>query len=327
MRLPGQKLAVRSFRWTRSRILGGVVVLGYHRLHHGGEDPYGLAIPLDLFEAQIALIARRARPIRLTEAVEALASGRLPSRGIVITFDDGYADTVEEALPVLERSGVPATVFVTTGSPGRHFWWDELADIVLGPPSLPARLDLEVGGARHGWSIASTPDGQAPNGRTALLHSLASVLRGLNAADRCATLRRLRTWSAREPSQPSPHRALTPDEIRRLAASPLIEIGAHSVSHPALTFLPDAEQREEIAESRARLEAITERRVTSFSYPHGSYAGSTISAVRDAGFTAACCSTPDVMTVRSNVYALPRLWVEPQDPGRFERWLDRWLAD
>jgi peptidoglycan/xylan/chitin deacetylase (PgdA/CDA1 family) len=118
---------------------------------------------------------------------------------------------------------------------------------------------------------------------------------------------------------------LTGEEIRSLAASPIIEIGAHTVSHPILPALSHAEQRREVEQGRRVLEDLTGTSVTSFSYPHGVHSPATLSIVAEAGFTVACCSTPDVVRRTSEPLALPRLWVADQAGEAFARWLDRWL--
>jgi peptidoglycan/xylan/chitin deacetylase (PgdA/CDA1 family) len=328
-RLPGKKLAVRSFRWLRSRALGGIVVLGYHRVVHDPQDPFEIAVSPDDFAAHLEVIASTARPLFLREAARAVARGdALPRRAVVLTFDDGYADTVEQVLPMLERREVPATVFVTTGSLGREYWWDELARLVLCPRESGGPLELEIRGERRNWIPRFRADEAAdPGARGGLLVSLAAELRSLSAAERDPVMGQLRVWSGMDPDTGPRHRSLTEWEVQRLAASPLIEIGAHTVSHPLLASLPVDEQRREVAQSRADLERITGRAVTSFSYPNGSLSPATVGAVREAGFEIGCCSEPDVMTRRSDPLTLPRLWVGAWSESYFARWLDHWLTD
>jgi len=330
MRTPGGKLIVQSARWARSRIGHGIVVLGYHRLGDPADDPFDLCIAPSDFTEHLAAIARHAQLLTLQEAVRALLSRRMPSRAVVLTFDDGYADTLLTVLPLLERTGSPATVFVTTGWRGRQFWWDELADILLKPPLLPARLELVIRGAQRAWSFAPAHEGTPSvdaSGRTRALHSIAGELRGLTAAERDEQLCRLREWSGQQFTIDGQHRSLTAPEIQRLSKSPLIEIGAHTVSHPDLTVLSQAELDGEIAQSRIELAEITGNPVTSFSYPHGRYSDATISGVRRAGLTIACSSRADVVRTGSDPLALPRMWIQPRDGRAFERWLQRWLVN
>lgn len=330
MGIPGRKLLLKTFRWTRSRFQGGVLVIGYHRLGDTADDPFDLSVRPSDFAQHLEVLGGRARAMTFGHAARALAAGTLPPRAVVVTFDDGYADTLTQVLPLLERTGTPATIFVTTGAHGRQFWWDELADILLRPRPLPPRLELALRGTRRSWTFGAESREQSRVNdqarRRGALHALADELRELDVAARDEVLELIRQWSGYRPSPTPLHRSLTPEEIRALSRSPVVEIGAHTVSHPILSNLPETEQQAEAALSRVELEETTGTRVTSFSYPHGAYSATTMAAVRRAGFAAACCSTPDVVTKRSNVLALPRMWIQPHDPERFARWLDRWLV-
>lgn len=91
---------------TRRRT-GDVVILLYHRIASGTEE---IGVPPDLFERQIAHLAERERVLSLEDALDRQNGG-----GVVITFDDGYRDFHQRAVPVLARYGVPATLYLTTG--------------------------------------------------------------------------------------------------------------------------------------------------------------------------------------------------------------------
>ena len=308
--------------------MGGVIVLGYHRIADD-DDPFGLAVSVPRFVSQIEILARKAHPIPLSDAARALEHGTVPRRAVVITFDDGYRDTVEEALPVIQRAGVPATMFVSTGCLGREFWWHELARLIMDAEVLPRKLELELRGGRHVWTFEAErmeSDRLRRAARRSALRSIGEKLQCVTALEREEALRSLRRWAApHEGDGVRTSRALTGSELRQLAGSPGIEIGAHTVSHPALPALSREHQREEVERSRIDLEAITGKPVTSFSYPHGAYSAETVSVVKEAGFTTACCSEPDVVTRRSNPLLLPRLWPSDQGAGPFSGWLESWL--
>lgn len=294
MRLPGRRVARRLFRQTRARLRGGVPVLGYHRVGDG-PDPFGLTVSPSHFEAHLEVLARRARPMRLADAVDAALDGRAPSRVVALTFDDGYADMLETVVPLLEKAGVPATVFVTTGWPGRQFWWDELVTIAGGD---------------------ATP---------ATLRSRATGLQALPPSERERVMQDLRAQAGGRAGSGRAPRSLTTGELRQVAMSRYVEIGAHTVSHPVLPRLGPVEQRREVQQSRADLETMTGAPVRSFSYPHGTHSPETRAIVAEAGFSRACCSEEDVVTRRSQPLALPRLWVDDCDGATFERWLEGWL--
>ena len=293
MHLPGGIRVSRSLRQWRSRFRPGVAILGYHRVADAKPDALGLSVSPAHFRAQLAAIARMAQPLSLADAAHSLAAGQTPSRGLVLTFDDGYSDNLHTVLPLLEEHEIPATIFVTSGNRGGEFWWDRLARSMAG--------------------TAGSAD----------THRVAAELERLPEQEREHRLRRLEAENACPP--PAAHRSLTAVELQQLAASPFIEIGAHSESHAPLTRLPRESQRVETLQCRRELERLLGRPVTSFAYPHGAMTPETVEIVRESGYTVACCSKSDVATARSPMLALPRLWVRNLDGDRFERWLRGWL--
>lgn len=112
------KTAVRCAAALHDRLRptpAGVTILIYHRV--GGRTTLDVDLPTSLFDAQMAFLAERCRVLSLTDAAELLEAGEQPSDDrphVVVTFDDGTADFVDEALPVLERHGVPATYYLAT---------------------------------------------------------------------------------------------------------------------------------------------------------------------------------------------------------------------
>jgi peptidoglycan/xylan/chitin deacetylase (PgdA/CDA1 family) len=160
-----------------------------------------------------------------------------------------------------------------------------------------------------------------------MLLCVADDLRTLPPAEIEAAMCKVRMWAGQYPNRDLADgpRALTCEELQRLAASPHIEIGAHTVSHPVLSLLSPVEQRREIHGSRADLQRMIGRPVTTFSYPHGAYSAQTLSIVGESGFSIACCSTADVLSRRSHALAVPRLWVSDQSGAAFGRWLASWL--
>lgn len=293
MHLPGGIRVSRTLRQWRSRFRPGVAILGYHRVSDTRPDPLGLSVSPAHFRAQLAAIARMAQPLSLADAARSLAAGRTPSRGLVLTFDDGYADNLETVLPLLEERAMPVTIFVTTGNRGGEFWWDRLARALEGA------------------------------GKISDAYRIAAELERLPAQERDQRLTQLEAGNA--PSLPPAHRSLTAEELQRIAASPLVEIGAHGESHVPLPTLPRARQRDESLRSRLELERLIGSPVTSFAYPHGAISPETVEVIRDAGYAVACCSKSDVATSASPRLALPRLWVRNLDGSRFERWLRGWL--
>ena len=95
------------------------VILMYHRITRVELDPWGMCVSPENFSQQLESIRKVATPMSLADFVRARQSGELPERAVVVTFDDGYVDNFETALPLLRQHQVPATLFVTTCESGQ----------------------------------------------------------------------------------------------------------------------------------------------------------------------------------------------------------------
>jgi peptidoglycan/xylan/chitin deacetylase (PgdA/CDA1 family) len=329
MRIPGLKTLKLAGRWLRSRFVNGAIILGYHSVSETPSDPYSLGITPQHFAEQLEVLRKDGQLLSLQELLRALREGHVPRRAVVLTFDDGYADTLYTAKPLLERYHIPATVFITTGALGREFWWEELKRLLLTPETLPERLSLTIEGTIYEWTVSAAGENRlwqvAADPRLRLLWSLHQELRTLPEDERQRVLARLRIWAGTTSPGQMSRRALSTDEILELAQGDLIEVGAHTVTHSPLADLSPAMQRCEIVQSKRYLEDLLAQPVTSFSYPHGSLSDSTVAVVRETGFTCACRSFNDVTWRGSDRFQLPRLWARDWDGDRFRRWIIRWL--
>jgi peptidoglycan/xylan/chitin deacetylase (PgdA/CDA1 family) len=319
----------------------GPVVLLYHRVAQTVTDPQLLAVPPEQFADHLALISDRFEPVPLPDLVTRVRAGRGSRDVIAVTFDDGYADNLFAARPLLEQHGVPATVFVASGllRSGRRFWWDELERLLLRPGRLPSPLTLQIAGARLHWELDgdatytraraddlagwSVLDARAPGPRQQAYRDLCSRLRALDATEQQHALEHLRRVVApREETDGDTARPLTAAELVLLAENDLVTIGAHTITHPVLSQLPADRQAEEIGGSKRQLEAALDRPVTSFAYPYGAagdFDRTTVSLVRDAGFSQACASVEGRVRPRTNPFRIPRLLVRGWSADELER--------
>ena len=135
-----------------------VIILVYHRVADLQSDPQLLCVKPKHFEEHLEVLRKRCRPTALQRIGPALFEQKRLCRGAIVTFDDGYADNLINAKPLLERYGVPATVFVTSGYVGqkREFWWDELERLLLHPMRLPEHLELNLAGNRCKWELGAS---------------------------------------------------------------------------------------------------------------------------------------------------------------------------
>ncbi|MEG3439699.1 polysaccharide deacetylase family protein [Pannus brasiliensis CCIBt3594] len=328
----------RGFRKVRKRLARSRgVILMYHRVAAADIDPWELCVSPRNFAEHLQVLQSEARPLGLREFARLNREGRLPERAVAITFDDGYADNLYHARPLLETYGIPATVFVAAGyiGKGEEFWWDELARRLFGPGKLPEKLALEFDGKIERWEVGTDSDASRnhslttapPGSRLHLYRSLWQRLLPLADDERRWRLREIARWAGGEGEARADDLPLDRPELEKLADSEAIEIGAHTLTHPFLPARPPAEQRDEIREGKKRLEEMLDRPVTSFSYPFGGYTPETIEGVRAAGFDLACSTVTESCWRQSERWQLPRPGVGDWNGEEFSRQLARWFTD
>jgi peptidoglycan/xylan/chitin deacetylase (PgdA/CDA1 family) len=329
-------------RIRRRRARPGMILL-YHRIAEGGPDPWGLAVSPAQFNEHLSLLRQFGVPMGLQEFLWHRAERHQRAPAIVVTFDDGFADNLTQAKPLLNRHKVPATVFVTAGMVGRNraFWWDELEQRLLHPGTLPSELTLTVKGAVRRWTLGQTAcyragdmrhhlswrawDAACPTERHALYQALYALLFPLEAATREGILDKLTAWAG-DPSCAAheAHRVCTRHELVQLAGDDSIEIGAHALTHVSLGSLSPRQQWSEIWEGKALLEEIVGRPVRSFAFPFGrtsDYSRETIALVRAAGFTSACTTAGALVWPLHDALELPRFTVHARDGKGFAAWM------
>lgn len=320
---PSTGISSRLIRYIGDRIATGrpgqgrLCILNYHRILESA-DPLLAAEPdVKTFRWQMQVLADCFNVLPIDQALAALASGRMPPRAVCITFDDGYRSFHDLALPVLREFGFPATVFVTTGFVDSGSMWNDRILEALRTMKA-AGLDLEDAG------LGSYPLDTLEQRRQAVA-VLTEKAKYLEPAARQALVERLDGLTTPPAQEPM----LTTDMIRNMAAQG-IEIGAHTVSHPILTSLPDASALQELQESKRQLEAITGRPVRYFAYPNGKHGKDFderhIAMARQAGFEAAFTTAIGAASAADDRFALPRS--RPWDVTRpfYVFRVLRWLA-
>jgi peptidoglycan/xylan/chitin deacetylase (PgdA/CDA1 family) len=344
--MPGERTLRRVAARIRRQFSRRALILLYHRVAEAGTDPWQLAVTPQHFGEHLEVLRRFSRPMPLQTLSAGLRSGSLPRHTVLVTFDDGYADNLLQAKPLLEKYEVPATVFITTGYTGedREFWWDELDRIFLQPGALPGALRLSLNGMEHVWQLgaASNYDEAAkrrnlrwrawqpddPTSRHTVYRSLWQMMHPMSDHERRQVNNELLAWAGVTASARPTHRALTPAEITELAQGGLVEVGCHTVTHPQLSALGAESQRDEIRRSKAQLEERLGQPVTSFAYPYGrecDYTQETAALVQEAGFDCACTTSAALVERHADPFQLPRFQVEDMDGESFARRLSEWL--
>jgi peptidoglycan/xylan/chitin deacetylase (PgdA/CDA1 family) len=262
------------------------------------------------FEALLRHLITRFTVLPLSDAVRRLFSGTLPARALAITFDDGYADNLSVAAPILRALGINATVFIATGYLDGDCMWNDLVIEAFRSADRP-ELDLtEAGLGRH--SLASLGD------RRAAIDRVLTAIKCLPPDQRVERAQAI--LRAAEVAAPT-DLMLTRASLQLLTQFGF-EIGAHTVNHPILASIPPSDAWQEISESKRELEGLLRRPVTLFAYPNGQpgkdYTREHVRMAREAGFAAALSTASGAASQKSDTLQLPRFTPWSRQPIKFD---------
>lgn len=283
----------------RSRQKCALRILMYHGVLPRLEGPaaYGnLFMTTEAFGRQMAHLKQAFHVMALDDAIRVLATGaEFPDRAVAITFDDGYRTTLTEALPILRRLRLPATVFLPAALVGAEgfLWFDALRAFLAEHVGQGRAVDLGDGpaGEEHRPSAAGS----------AFAERLRMIL-GLPRADHRRVVERLVSWG-RQASfcERYPEFALAGwEEWRDALTDGLLAVGAHGLSHENLLAMTPDERLDSLRQSKDRIEQVLSRPCPAFAYPYGAWDGRVADAVQQAGF--ACGLTTDEGLNRSTTH-------------------------
>jgi peptidoglycan/xylan/chitin deacetylase (PgdA/CDA1 family) len=241
----------------------------------------GQAMPVQSFKRHLMWLRRRYRIVSLREWLAAgfLAGGERRDT-IALTFDDGLDVTFRCVYPLLAESGTPATFFVSTShlEHGPLLWFNVInalcfegvyRELRVGDSILPLRTPGEKRSARHtlGRMAVASGDVRSFGESLALSHPLPEVV-------------------TRE------YEGMTHEQLAVCGRDDLIDIGAHTMSHPLLGQLDDERHADEVVACREILHGLSGKPVPYFAYPGGDYTPGTLGYIRNAGYEAAFCTIP-----------------------------------
>ncbi|MBP7780341.1 MAG: polysaccharide deacetylase family protein [Burkholderiaceae bacterium] len=242
----------------------------------------------------------------LDEAVAHLKANTLPARAACITFDDGYADNFDVAMPILQSHGLTATFFIATGFlDGGRMWNDTIIETIRG--SVAPTLDFSALGL-----------GQYPNTTVAekqcAISNLIDQIKYRPVAERIAITEQLAQLARAKVPQDL---MMSSQQVKAMRQAGM-QIGAHTVSHPILARLTDEQARDEIATSKTCLEQLLGERVGLFAYPNGKpgedYSPRTVEIVRKLGFDSAVSTQWGSSTSGDDLFQIRRF--TPWDQSR-----------
>lgn len=254
-------------------------IITYHRVAELKSclalNPRMISATPDAFAKHIQFLAANYRTVRVEDVLEAVAAQRaLPQKAVLLTFDDAYADFYRTAWPILQRFGLPATVFVPTAYPDRPeraFWWDRL-------------YRAFANAADHTLALPETPLCELPLHKPVLrrqsLKRLQNFIKTLEHEPAMALVdevcERLRAPKVVRKS------VMGWDELRQLTRAG-VALGAHTDTHPVMTRLPAAAIETEIRTSLAKLQQETGQALPVFCYPSGGHSTEVVTILRRLG--------------------------------------------
>jgi peptidoglycan/xylan/chitin deacetylase (PgdA/CDA1 family) len=292
-----------------ARLRHRAVVLTYHRVLPSERMDLSFSAPSivvtpDTFDWQMRFIKRFLRPVDTDTFLALLASGSPPpDRTCLVTFDDGWYDNLDFALPILLRHGVPAVLFVATDYVGSQdcFWQERLARLLfdLRESKLGAAMLDELGASR----AKELPPADAKSD----IRDLVEKLKRRPREDINGIVRRLINSVGPSASVSAEDRFLSWDEVRRMAHSGIVAIGSHAMSHTPLTTLPASIVEVELRHSAKVIGDAVGKIPALLAYPNGNADQEIGEQAKAGGYAAAFTTARGLVSARCNPHLLPRI--------------------
>lgn len=321
------------------------IVLMYHRICDEDFDPYAACVSTENFVEHLRILKENFELIPLEFLPETIKNLSVGKKFVVITFDDGYKDSLK-AFEILDMEKVPATLFVITGHLlldqnqrkedmlKKILWWDRLKDLILrdfkelyiknGDKELVFVVEEEGGLGEFKIQVTaplkSLASGKYKMSKSELFSYLYLELKYKRESERENILSLIEEQVGGWRIKDDP--LVSEDDIRAVASLGF-SIGAHTETHQVLSILSVDEQRNEIEMSRRKLQEILKSDVKEFSYPFGlseDLSHKTIELVKNSGFEVACTGVKRVVfPFICNRYAIPRFPVMNWNGRVFEQ--------
>ena len=283
------------FRRTTFTANGSARILLFHRVcqESGLLNEPDTAVSADLFGEVITDVAENHQPVSIAELAKRVRRGQSIEGCVAVTFDDGFADNLLTALPILEEQRVPATVYVTSG-----FISGDVKPLEYELAQLIAHCErIQFDG--QGWNTTAEAK--------ECYEAIRQVLKFASSSVRTDAIERLWESAPVRPETPPQFQFLNAGQLLQLDASPWITIGAHTHAHCVLTAVTPAEAKQDVLEGKKWLESQLGHPVVDFAYPYGAYDDEIAKLVRLAGFHTAVTTLAEPLGGLCNLMAIPRI--------------------
>jgi peptidoglycan/xylan/chitin deacetylase (PgdA/CDA1 family) len=294
--------------WRSMQGGGKLFILIYHQVLEKPDFMRPDTVDTAAFTWQMELLARYFNVIPLEQALDQLQSGTLPPRAVSITFDDGYADNVTQALPILQYFDLSATFFIANGFlNGGRMWNDTVIESVRS--FIQPQINLSFLGL-------SQLEIKTPEQKYKVAQQIIKTIKHVEPDLRKQYIDRLAAYVPELPND----LMMTSAQLQQLHQSGMT-IGGHTVNHPILATLDIDAAKLEIEQNKAYLEKQINTQLTLFAYPNGKpgqdYTVEQVECVQSAGYQAAVATYWGVVDQASDMRQLPRFTPWDREPIRF----------
>jgi peptidoglycan/xylan/chitin deacetylase (PgdA/CDA1 family) len=284
-------------------------VLMYHRVLPAGADTFSadsICVRPETFARQMAFLRRHFRVLSIAELAEHLNSGReLPSRSCVVTFDDGWRDNFEHALPVLRDQQVPAVIFVATDFIGGDdcFWQERLSRLmfhaVRGGAAARTLVEQTVGSPGLGE--------RDPADQRRIIRDAVDALKNRTQPEIAALEQRVRAALDGGVVSFGEDRFMDWAQVTALTQGTLVSVGSHGCTHTPLTKLSEEHAASELNEASRRIATAVGVPTASIGYPNGNYDDTVVSLTRAAGYQLGFTTDKGYVGDIRDPFKLPRI--------------------
>lgn len=301
--------------YASKALRGRVVVLTYHRVLpreriQQSFSSSAIIVTPETFESHMRFLRSFMRPVSVDELASHLSEGKpLPPRTCVVTFDDGWYDNLEFALPILKRYSIPAVLFVATDYLGtdKCFWQERLGGLIFKlwqhrdrSGAALAQLGLQSIATAGEQDVRKTIErtvSEIKNGRTPpqIEQFVADVEKAV-----------AQSAAAVEASR-AEDRFLSWAQVQELQASGVVTIGSHAMTHTPLDRQDIADTSRELQESRRLIRERLGSDPATFAYPNGDFDDDVVEAVRTAGYALAFTTKVGIVSPASDRLRLERV--------------------
>ncbi len=293
-----------------------VITLMYHQIGQSTFDPWGLAVSPINFEAHLKVLHNHFTVITSDSLANSIGQS-FPKNAVCISFDDGYSDNFSIAKGMLEKFKLPATFFISSYYIEHQipFWWDELESVIFDNNLMSADMKIY-----QNWRWpANPPDAVSDKyiNEWARLKPLAYP----EIRDRIDIL----SQNNQSNNGSCNKLPMSTNDLIELSKSPLFTIGAHTMTHPALSNHHINYQENEIVSNIHWIEAHTGKSVTAFSYPYGDFNDDSLTIVKNNDLKLAFTTKGKSIKYNDDPYQLGRFQVQNWTGEQFEQQLRLWF--